>query len=163
MGTTDSASRHANELVGRAQESARRFKEYDQARVDRIVRAVYEAAYAARMHLARLACAETGMGLYEHKVVKNAWASLLVYDDIRDARTVGQIHADPVRGITQIAQPKGPILATVPITNPTSTAIFKTLICMKKVRQGNRSHSGRGCRRGWRPGACDPGDDARPA
>ena len=131
MGTTDSASRHANELVGRAQEAARRFKEYDQARVDRIVRAVYEAAYTARMHLARLACAETGMGLYEHKVVKNAWASLLVYDDIRDAKTVGEIHADPVRGIIQIAQPKGPILATVPITNPTSTAIFKTLICMK--------------------------------
>jgi acetaldehyde dehydrogenase/alcohol dehydrogenase len=131
MGTTDSATRHANDLVGRAQEAARLFKEYDQARVDRIVRAVYEAAYTARMHLARLASAETGMGLYEHKVVKNAWASLLVYDDIRDAKTVGEIHADPVRGIIQIAQPKGPILATVPITNPTSTAIFKALICMK--------------------------------
>jgi len=131
MGTTDSASRYAENLVGRAREAARQFKEYDQARVDRIVRAVYEAAYSARMHLARLASAETGMGLYEHKVVKNAWASLLVYDDIRDVKTVGEIHTDPVRGITQIAQPKGPILATVPITNPTSTAIFKTLICMK--------------------------------
>jgi acetaldehyde dehydrogenase/alcohol dehydrogenase len=131
MGTTDSALRYADELVGRAQEAARQFRQYDQPRVDRIVRAVFEAAYNARMHLARLACAETGMGLYEHKVVKNAWASLLVFDDIRDTRTVGEIHDDPVRGITQIAQPKGPILATVPITNPTSTAIFKTLICMK--------------------------------
>lgn len=131
MGTGDSASLYADELVGRAIDAARAFKEYDQARVDRIVRAVFEAAYAARMHLARLACAETGMGIYEHKVVKNAWASLLVYDDIRDAKTVGEIHSDPVRGIVQIAQPKGAILATVPITNPTSTAIFKTLICSK--------------------------------
>lgn len=131
MGTTESASHYADQLVGRASDAARAFKELGQSRVDRIVRAVFEAAYSARMHLARLACAETGMGLYEHKVIKNAWASVLVYDDIRDAKTVGEIHADPLRGITQIAQPKGPILATVPITNPTSTAIFKTLICMK--------------------------------
>jgi acetaldehyde dehydrogenase/alcohol dehydrogenase len=131
METADSASRYADELVGRAGDAARAFRQCDQAQVDRIVRAVFEAAYSARMHLARLASAETGMGLYEHKVVKNAWASLLVYDDIRDAKTVGEIQADPVRGIVQIAQPKGPILATVPITNPTSTTIFKTLICMK--------------------------------
>jgi len=131
MSPQDSASNYADELVGRARDAADAFKHYDQAQVDRIVRAVFEAAYSARMNLARLACAETGMGIYEHKVVKNAWASLLVYDDIRDAKTVGEIHADPLRGIIQIAQPKGPILATVPITNPTSTAIFKTLICMK--------------------------------
>ena len=131
MSTPDSASQYADELVGRAQQAAAAFRAFDQASVDRIVLAVYEAAYSARKHLARLAYEETGMGVYEHKVVKNAWASLLVYDDIRRAKTVGEIQVDAVRGITQIAQPKGAILATVPITNPTSTAIFKTLICMK--------------------------------
>ena len=91
MSTPETASQYADELVGRAQQAAAAFREFDQASVDRIVRAVYEAAYAARMQLARLALEETGMGVYEHKVVKNAWASLLVYDDIRHARTVGEI------------------------------------------------------------------------
>src|SRR5262245_43923369 len=74
---------------------------------------------------------ETGMGLYEHKVLKNAWASVVVYEDIRERRTVGVIAEDRERGLTEIAVPKGPILATIPLTNPTSTTIFKALICMK--------------------------------
>jgi len=127
----DPVSVYADGLVGRARDAARAFADFDQAAVDRIVRAVFEAAYGARMHLARLACDETGMGRYEHKVIKNAYASLLVYEDIRETKTVGEIHVDVLRGITQIAQPKGPILGTVPVTNPTSTAIFKALICMK--------------------------------
>jgi acetaldehyde dehydrogenase / alcohol dehydrogenase len=71
------------------------------------------------------------MGVYEHKIIKNAWASLLVYADICSVKTVGELSDDPVSGITLIAQPKGPIFGTVPMTNPTSTAIFKTLICLK--------------------------------
>jgi acetaldehyde dehydrogenase/alcohol dehydrogenase len=121
----------ADEVMGRAARAADAFLEYDQERTDRIVHAIFEAAYAARLDLARSAHEETAMGLYEHKVIKNAWASLLVYEDIRERRTVGVISEDRARGLAEIAVPKGPILATIPVTNPTSTAIFKALICMK--------------------------------
>ena len=107
------------------------FRDFTQEQVDRIVQRVFEAPGNARLELARLAHEETGMGLYEHKVIKNAWASLLVYEDIRSHKTVGVISHDEASGITEIAQPKGPILATIPVTNPTSTAIFKILICTK--------------------------------
>lgn len=122
---------HADLTMDRARQAAREFQSFDQETTDRVVRAVFEAAFAARIELARLACEETGMGVFEHKVVKNAWASLLVYEDIRDQRTVGVITRDQGTGVTEIAQPKGPILGTVPVTNPTSTAIFKALICLK--------------------------------
>jgi acetaldehyde dehydrogenase / alcohol dehydrogenase len=127
----DPAAQYADNLVGRAAVAAAALGTYTQEQVDRIVFAVFKAAYGARMDLARLAVDETGMGVYEHKIMKNAWASLLVYADICTVRTVGELSDDPVRGITLIARPKGPILATVPMTNPTSTAIFKTLICLK--------------------------------
>ena len=131
MNTGDQAAAYAGDVIGRAQAAAVAFREYSQARVDAIVHAVYEAAYEARIALARLACDETGVGVFEDKVIKNAWASLLVYEDIRRSKTVGAIAEDEARGITQIAQPKGPILATVPLTNPTATTIFKALICLK--------------------------------
>jgi len=121
----------ADEVVGRAARAAEGFLELDQERTDRIVRAVFAAAYAARIDLARMAHEETGMGLVEHKIIKNAWASLLIYEDIRDRRTVGTIAEDPATGLAEIAMPKGPILATIPVTNPTSTTIFKALVCMK--------------------------------
>lgn len=128
METTD---QHAEEIVGRAAQAADEFRSFDQHAVDRIVRAVFEAAYEARLELARLAHEETGIGIYEHKVIKDAWASLLVYEEIRDRKTVGVLHHDPVLGLTEIAHPKGVIFATLPVTNPTSTTIFKILICMK--------------------------------
>jgi acetaldehyde dehydrogenase/alcohol dehydrogenase len=131
MNTVDPAALYADELVGRAREAAAAFSTFDQIVVDRIVRAVFDAAFSARAHLARMAESETSMGVCEHKVIKNAWASLVVYEDIRDAKTVGEIDRDPTRGLTTIAHPKGPILATVPVTNPTSTTISTALICMK--------------------------------
>jgi acetaldehyde dehydrogenase/alcohol dehydrogenase len=127
----DTPDQYADEIVGRAWKAAGQFRQFDQAQVDAIVRAVYEAAFTARLDLARLAYDETQMGVYEHKVIKNAWASVLVYEDIRDRRTVGVVAQDLAAGVTEIAQPKGPILATIPVTNPTSTTIFKVLICMK--------------------------------
>lgn len=127
----NAADQYTDELVTRAVKAAEVLRSFDQEQVDRIVRAAFEAAWAARIELARLAYDETGIGVFEHKVVKNAWASLLVYEDIRYRRTVGVVGDDPVAGITEIAQPKGPILATIPVTNPTSTTIFKTLICLK--------------------------------
>ncbi|RPJ84836.1 MAG: aldehyde dehydrogenase family protein [Acidobacteria bacterium] len=127
----DAIHRHVNEVVYRAAAAAEMFRRFEQDHVDRIVQAAFEAAWAARVELARLAADETGIGVFEHKVIKNAWASLLVFEDIRHRRTVGVLAHDPAAGVTQIAQPLGPILATIPVTNPTSTAIFKALICLK--------------------------------
>lgn len=122
---------YADELLGKASQAARQFETYDQEFVDHIVEAVFKAAYDARLDLARLTYEETGIGVYEHKVIKNIWGSLLVYENIKDQRTVGEISHDPYLGITTIARPHGPILALTPLTNPTATAIFKILIALK--------------------------------
>ncbi|MGB8952321.1 MAG: aldehyde dehydrogenase family protein [Candidatus Aminicenantales bacterium] len=122
---------YADEILNRAAKAARLFETYNQKAVDHIVRAVFVAAFNARLDLARLAHEETGIGIFKHKVIKNVWASLLVYENIKDQKTVGEISHNPYTGITEIAQPHGPILALTPLTNPTSTAIFKVLIAMK--------------------------------
>jgi acetaldehyde dehydrogenase/alcohol dehydrogenase len=127
----DAIDQYVNDLANRSWNAAQSFRRFDQEQVDRVVEAVFAAAWNARHELARLAVEETQMGVYEHKVIKNSYASLLVYEDIRPRKTVGVICHDPMRGISEVAQPKGPILATVPVTNPTSTTIFKILICMK--------------------------------
>jgi len=95
------------------------------------VEAVYRAALNARVKLAKMAVDETGIGIWEDKVWKNVIGTQLAYEDIRDQRTVGVINHDTVTGISEIAQPLGPIFAVTPVTNPTSTAIYKILICMK--------------------------------
>jgi acetaldehyde dehydrogenase / alcohol dehydrogenase len=127
----DAIERYADEVVGRADEAARIFRRFSQEQVDRIVEAVYRAAWTARIDLARLAIEETAMGVLEDKILKNAYATLLVYEDIRAKRTVGVVNHDPIMGISEVAKPRGPVLATIPVTNPTSTTIFKALVCMK--------------------------------
>ncbi|MGD0782020.1 MAG: aldehyde dehydrogenase family protein [Candidatus Aminicenantales bacterium] len=122
---------YADLIVGRATAAADAFKAFDQAAVDRVVHAVFKCGYDHRIDFARMAFEETGTGVLEHKVIKNVWASLLVYENIKNQRTVGAISHDPVRGITELAQPHGPILALTPLTNPTSTTIFKCLIGLK--------------------------------
>jgi len=107
------------------------FEELDQEAVDRIVKRVAEAGLANRVKLAGMAHDETGMGVLEHKVLKNVLATQMVYENIRDERTVGVISEDRMTGITLVAQPMGPILAVVPVTNPTSTTMFKILISLK--------------------------------
>jgi acetaldehyde dehydrogenase/alcohol dehydrogenase len=118
-------------MLDRAVVAAQHLKGQDQEAVDGIVKAVFEAAYDSRLELARLAHIETGIGIFEHKVLKNIWASLLVYENIKDQKTVGEVARHPYRGITEIAEPRGPILALTPLTNPTSTIIFKVLIALK--------------------------------
>ena len=90
METAETFDRYADELLVTASMAAARFRQLDQEQVDRIVEAVYHAAYDNRLELARQALDETGAGVFEHKVVKNAWASLLVYEDIRARKTVGR-------------------------------------------------------------------------
>ena len=127
----DAIDQYANDLLGRAARAAEAFRQLGQEPVDRIVEAVYRAAWNHRVPLARMAFEETGMGVLQDKIIKNSYASLLVYEDIRSRKTVGVIGDHPALGVSEVAQPRGPILATIPVTNPTSTTIFKTLICMK--------------------------------
>ncbi|MBI4863424.1 MAG: aldehyde dehydrogenase family protein [Candidatus Riflebacteria bacterium] len=119
------------QIIEQAVKAAAAFRELDQKRVDAIVRAVYLAALDARVKLARLANEETGLGVREHKVIKNVIAAQLVYEDIKNQRTVGVISEDPRGGMVELARPLGPIMGFIPVTNPTSTAIFKSLITMK--------------------------------
>lgn len=125
------AATYADECVGRAHAAAEAFRQFDQARVDAVVEAAYRAAFGARIDLARRAVEETGMGVFEHKVLKNSWASLRIHEHIRPKRTAGTIAVDEASGITEVAEPVGPILALTPLTNPCSTTIFNALICLK--------------------------------
>jgi len=118
-------------IMQNAMEAAAVFAQLDQAHTDRIVRAVYRAALDNRVRLARLAHEETGLGNWRDKVIKNVVATQLVYEDIKNLKTVGVIGEDEERGITEIASPLGPIFAIIPMTNPTSTVFFKILIALK--------------------------------
>ena len=104
---------------------------YTQEQVDRIFLAAATAANQARIPLAKLAVEETGMGVVEDKVIKNHYASEYIYNAYRDTRTCGVIEEDKAYGIRKIAEPIGVVAAVIPTTNPTSTAIFKALICLK--------------------------------
>ena len=121
----------ADTLLQQATVAAAEFRRLDQDTTDRIVRAVYLAALDARIDLARQAVEETGLGVWQDKVVKNLIATQLVYEDIRNQRTVGVISRSSCDGIVEVAQPVGPVLGFVPVTNPSSTTIFKILIALK--------------------------------
>lgn len=121
----------ADEYIGKAILAAAEFQQINQKQTNKIVKAVYKAALAERVRLAKMAAEETGLGVWQDKVVKNVLASQLVYEDIKEEKTVGIISSDPITGITEIAQPLGPIFAITPVTNPTSTAIYKIMICLK--------------------------------
>ena len=112
-------------------EAQKIFSTYTQEQVDAIFKAAATAANKARIPLSRMAVEETGMGVLEDKVIKNHYAAEYIYNAYKNTKTCGVIEEDPVYGITKIAEPLGVIAAVIPTTNPTSTAIFKTLICLK--------------------------------
>lgn len=119
------------ETIQRAVQAARDFEEFTQEQTDAIVKAVYEAGFTNRYRLAEMAYHETGIGVLRHKVIKNVIATRFVYRDICNQKSVGIIGEDPQRMVTEVARPMGPIFAVTPITNPTSTALFKILIALK--------------------------------
>jgi acetaldehyde dehydrogenase/alcohol dehydrogenase len=121
----------ADKIIEKAVFAAAEFQQFDQASTDNVVHAVYKAGLNSRIKLAKMAVEETGIGVWEHKMWKNIIATQLVYESLKNEKTVGIISNDPVTGITEIAQPLGPIFAVTPVTNPTSTAMYKILICMK--------------------------------
>ncbi len=109
----------------------KKYAEFTQEQVDRIFFAAAMAAGKMRLPLAKMAVEETGMGVVEDKVIKNHFASEYIYNAYRDVKTCGVIEEDKAYGITRLAEPLGVIAAVIPTTNPTSTAIFKTLACLK--------------------------------
>ena len=117
--------------ISRVRQAQSIFAEYTQEQVDRIFLAAATAANRARISLARMAAEETGMGILEDKVIKNHYAAEYIYNAYKDTKTCGIIEEDTSYGIRRIAEPIGVIAAVIPTTNPTSTAIFKTLIALK--------------------------------
>ena len=112
-------------------EAQKIFATYTQEQVDEIFRQAALAANNARIKLAKMAVEETGMGIVEDKVIKNHFAAEYIYNQYKDMKTCGVLEEDKTFGVTKIAEPIGVIAAIVPTTNPTSTAIFKTLIALK--------------------------------
>ena len=112
-------------------EAQKVFATYTQEQVDKIFKAAATAADKGRIPLAKMAVAETGMGIVEDKVIKNHYASEYIYNAYKNTKTCGVIEEDPIYGIKKIAEPIGLVAAVIPTTNPTSTAIFKTLIALK--------------------------------
>ncbi len=108
-----------------------KYAAYSQSQVDAIFKAAAAAANQARLPLAKLAVQETGMGIVEDKVIKNHFASEYIYNAYKQTKTCGVIEEDEAAGIQKIAEPVGVIGAVIPTTNPTSTAIFKTLLALK--------------------------------
>ena len=134
MNTTYPTITNAEELtaaIARVRSAQKQFASYSQEQVDKIFLAAATAANRARIALAKDAVAETGMGIVEDKVIKNHYAAEYIYNAYKDTKTCGVIEEDAAFGIQKIAEPIGVIAAVIPTTNPTSTAIFKTLIALK--------------------------------
>ena len=119
------------QAIARCRAAQERYASFTQEQVDRIFLAAASAANRARIPLAKLAVAETGMGVVEDKVIKNHYASEYIYNAYKDTKTCGVLEEDSACGIQRIAEPIGLIGAVIPTTNPTSTAIFKALLCLK--------------------------------
>ena len=120
-----------NELIERVREAQKKYATYSQEQVDKIFRAAAMAADKARIPLAKEAIEETGMGIIEDKVIKNHFASEYIFNKYREAKTCDVIEHNEDMGYEKLAEPIGVVAAIVPTTNPTSTAIFKALICLK--------------------------------
>ena len=118
-------------IVARAASAAQAFRRLDQAATDRIVHAMVVAGLEHAIELAQLARDETGFGVLEDKVVKNYVATEFLYDYLKDKKTVGVIREEPERNLRYVAEPIGVVLAILPVTNPTSTALFKAIVAAK--------------------------------
>lgn len=118
-------------IVDNATKAARAFCNYSQEQTDKIAEAVFKTGFNNRINLAKLTYKETKLGKWEDKVFKNVVATLYVYMDIKNVKTVGVIAEDKEQEIVEVAEPVGPIFAVTPITNPSSTVLFKILISMK--------------------------------
>lgn len=117
--------------ITRVRKAQEEFSKFSQEKVDQIFKAAAIAANQARIPLAQMAVEETGMGVVEDKIIKNHYAAEYIYNKYKNEKTVGVVEEDNYYGIKKVLEPIGVIGAVIPTTNPTSTAIFKTLICLK--------------------------------
>ena len=117
--------------ITRVRKAQEEFSKFSQEKVDKIFKAAAIAANQARIPLAQMAVEETGMGVVEDKIIKNHYATEYIYNKYKNEKTVGVVEEDNYYGIKKVLEPIGVIGAVIPTTNPTSTAIFKTLICLK--------------------------------
>ena len=120
-----------DELAVKALAALDRFMDCDQEKIDKIVKAMAIAGLDDHMKLAKMAVEETGRGVYEDKISKNIFATEYIYHSIKDIRTVGVISDNENEGFYEVAEPVGVIAAVTPVTNPTSTTMFKALIAIK--------------------------------
>ena len=117
--------------ITRVRKAQEEFSKFSQEKVDQIFKAAAIAANQARIPLAQMGVEETGMGVVEDKIIKNHYAAEYIYNKYKNEKTVGVVEEDNYYGIKKVLEPIGVIGAVIPTTNPTSTAIFKTLICLK--------------------------------
>ena len=127
----DHAYHEVDAVVARAADAARAFRELDQVQVDHIVDAMVRAGVRAATELAKLAIEETGFGVFEDKVVKNYVATEFLADYLRDKKSVGVVDEEVEANIVHVAEPIGVVLAITPITNPTSTVLYKAIVAAK--------------------------------
>ena len=120
-----------NGLVERAKKASEEYKRLDQETIDRIVKKMSMAGLDNHMKLAKMAVEETGRGIYEDKITKNMFATEYVYHSIKYDKTVGVISTNDEEGYSLIAEPIGVIAGVTPVTNPTSTVMFKSMISAK--------------------------------
>lgn len=118
-------------MMKKAVAAQKEFQDWDQARVDALVKAIADACIANAEPLAKMAHEETGFGIWQDKVIKNLLGSKLTYEYIKDMKTVGVIREDREKRLMEIAVPVGVVAALIPSTNPTSTTMYKTLISVK--------------------------------
>ena len=131
LGADDQRLREVDAVVDVAADAAREFRKLDQQQVDAIVEAMVRAGLRAAAELAGVAIAETGFGVFEDKVVKNYVATEFLHDYLRDKKSVGVIDEDVENNIRYVAEPIGLVLAITPVTNPTSTVLFKAIVAAK--------------------------------
>ena len=166
IATDDIRTAEIDAMVDTAAEAAREFRTLDQEQVDRIVEAMVRAGVRAAGELAGLAIEETGFGVFEDKVVKNYVATEFLHDYLRDKKSVGVIDEDVEHNIVYVAEPIGVVLALTPVTNPTSTVLFKAIVAAKtrnavlfrprRTRFGAANARWRSCGRRPRRPACRP-------
>ncbi|EUJ24843.1 bifunctional acetaldehyde-CoA/alcohol dehydrogenase [Listeria grandensis FSL F6-0971] len=118
-------------LASNGQSALKAFADFDQEKIDNIVHAMALAGLDQHMPLAKLAIEETGRGIYEDKCIKNIFATEYIWNNIKADKTVGIIHEDKQTGVVEIAEPVGVIAGVTPVTNPTSTTLFKAIIAIK--------------------------------
>ena len=118
-------------LVSNAQKALEQYMSYTQEQVDRIVHAMAIAGLENHMRLAKLAVEETGRGVYEDKIIKNMFATEYIWHSIKYEKTVGVVEDNDMEGYVDVAEPVGVVAGVTPVTNPTSTTLFKSLICTK--------------------------------